>query len=184
MNRAMTNLAKKLATAGFTTLGGAVAGPAGAAAVGVIAKRLGAAEADPDVVAQAIEADPEATVRLRELDLEMRKAENEHVERVLADEAAIAEKEEAARQASVAAARAATSGHWLTPVLTLILIGMIAAFGLALFLVEPPASNRDLVNFLLGNISGWVGAGVAYWLGSSRGSADRSATIDRIITRK
>lgn len=177
-------LAKKLAAAGMTTLGGAVAGPAGAAAAGVIAKRIGAAEADPEVLQQALDADPEAMIRLRELDKEMRAAEQAHVERVLAAEAVVTEKEEAARQASVAAARAATSGHWLTPVLTLILISMIVAFGVALFLVEPPAPNRDLVNFLLGNVTGWAGAGVVYWLGSSRGSADRAATLDQIATRK
>ena len=56
--------------------------------------------------------------------------------------------------------------------------------GSGLFIVEPPQANRDLVNVLLGNVMGWAGAGVVYWLGSSRGSADRAATIDKIAGRK
>lgn len=177
-------IAKSLAQAGLPALGGALAGPAGAQVGAQIARRLGVPDADPEVIAQAIAADPEALIRLRELDKEMQAAEHEHVERVLAEEAVVAAKEEAERQASVVAARSATSGHWLTPVLTLILVVMVVALGVGLFFIEPPQSNRDLVNVLLGNVMGWVSAGIVYWLGSSRGSADRAATIDQIATRK
>lgn len=184
MNFNLNALAKKLAVAGFTTLGGAVAGPAGAATVGVIARRIGAAEADPEVIAQAFDADPEVIIRLRELDREMQAAEHEHVERVLAEEAVVAEKEELARQASVQVARTETKSHWLTAAIPLILLGLVAAAGVALFTIEPPDGNRDLVNFLLGNVAGWCSAGIVYWLGSSRGSADKGATLEDLVSRK
>ena len=180
----LNDLAKKLAVAGLTTLGSAVAEPAGAITAGLVAKRIGAAEADPAVLAQALDADPEAIIRLRELDAEMRREEQAHIERVLAAEAAERERLDAEMQAGVAAARAATSGHWLTPILTLILVAMVIAAATALFLIEPPQANRDLLNFVLGNVMGWAGAGIVYWLGSSRGSADRAATLDRLVTRK
>lgn len=177
-------LAKKLAGAGLTTLGSAVAGPAGAVVGGMIAKQIGAAEADPEVLQQALDADPEALIELRKLDAQMQRDQQAHVERVLDAEAAERAKIDAETQAGIAAARAATQGHWLTPILTLILVFMVIAAATALFTIEPPQANRDLLNFVLGNVMGWAGAGIVYWLGSSHGSADRAATLDRIAVRK
>lgn len=48
-------------------LGGLLGGPAGAAAGGIVAAALGV-EAEPDAVARAIQADPEAALRLREIE--------------------------------------------------------------------------------------------------------------------
>jgi hypothetical protein len=173
-------IAKGLATAGLPTLGSALAGPAGAQVGALIARRIGAAESDPAVIAQAIEADPETMIALRQLDAEMAKEEHAHIERVLvAEEAATA-----ADQVRVATVRPETMGHWLTPILSVGILTLFAAFGAALFFVEPPSSNRDMVNIFLGALFGFAGAAVTYWLGSSRGSADRSATIDQIAQRK
>lgn len=172
-------IAKGLAAAGLPTLGAALAGPAGARVGSVIARRLGAAEADPEVIAQALEADPEAMTELRKIEAEMAKEEQAHIERVLSSEQVAT----AADQERVKEARALTSGHWLTPWLSVGLLLIFATFGAALFFVEPPQSNRDMVNIFLGALFGFAGAAVTYWLGSSRGSADRSTTIDQIAKR-
>jgi drug/metabolite transporter (DMT)-like permease len=57
--------------------------------------------------------------------------------------------------------------------LALLLIG---AFELALFWLfqfEVPQTNRDLVVFMLGQLSGFTGAAVAYYLGTSKSSSDK-----------
>jgi hypothetical protein len=162
-----TILAKKIGALGLPALGTALAGPGGAAVGAKIAAVLGVEEA-PDSVARAIVNYPEAELALRKLEAEMAEAERQHAERVIAAEAA-----------TVKATRAATVGHWLTPILTLVLISMVVGLGAALFLIEPPQANRDLVNVLLGNVMGWAGAGVVYWLGSSRGSAEKQSILER-----
>lgn len=167
------NLARKIAAAGLPTLGGVLAGPAGAAAGARVAQQLGLPDADPAVIAQAIDGDPEVMVRLREIDQQIAREAQAHVEKIIA-----------AEEASVSEARTVTKGHWLTPVLSLVIIAMLCALGVGLFFVEPPQANRDMVNLMLGTVLGFAGATVAYWLGSSRGSADRAATLDGIASRK
>lgn len=133
-------------------------GPAGAAVGAAVARAL-RVPPDPSAVEAAIASDPDALVKLREIEAELRQAE----------------------LASIADARGQTMGHWLTPVLTLVVVGMVVALGVALFLFEPPPANRDMVNTLLGIVLGWGGASIAYWLGSSRGSAEKADTIARSI---
>lgn len=167
-----SNLGRKLAAAGFPVLGGAVGGPVGAAIGATLAGKLGV-DPTPDAVSKMIVSDPNTAIALRQIEAQMQADQN----------ATDTRQEEIAAQDRTNA-RAATSGHWLTPVLTLILIAMVVALGVGLFAFEPPQANRDLVNVLLGNVMGWAGAGVVYWLGSSRGSADRAATIDRMMGKK
>ena len=166
------NLGRKLAAAGFPVLGGAVGGPVGAAIGATVAAKLGV-DPTPDAVSKMILADPNSAIALRQIEAQMQADQN-------ATDTKQSEIEAEDRQN----ARAVTNGHWLTPVLTLVLIAMVVALGFGLFIVEPPQANRDLVNVLLGNVMGWAGAGVVYWLGSSRGSADRAATIDKIARQK
>lgn len=62
-------------------------------------------------------------------------------------------------------------------VLALLLLG---AFELALFWLfqfEVPQTNRDLVVFMLGQLSGFTGAAVAYYLGTSKSSSDKDKRL-------
>lgn len=61
--------------------------------------------------------------------------------------------------------------------LALLLVG---AFQIALFWLfqfEVPKGNRDLVVFMLGQLSGFAGAGVAYYLGTSKSSSDKNEML-------
>ena len=61
--------------------------------------------------------------------------------------------------------------------LTLALLG---AFELALFWLfqfQVPQGNRDLIVFMLGQLSGFAGMGVAYWLGTSKSSSDKNEIL-------
>jgi hypothetical protein len=64
---------------------------------------------------------------------------------------------------------------------------VLAGFIVISFLAMKPESvgvNKDVVLFLLGSWSGLAGIAVAYWLGSSAGSADKSAQIERIKSER
>jgi len=52
-------------------------------------------------------------------------------------------------------------------------IGSIAA----LYYVPIPADNKDLIVFMLGQLSGFMGAVMAFNFGTSKGSADKTAML-------
>ncbi len=51
-----------------------------------------------------------------------------------------------------------------------------------LFSGEMPTNNNNAIMLVIGNITTWGGMVVGYWFGSSKGSADKSETIERINT--
>ena len=61
----------------------------------------------------------------------------------------------------------------------IVLVGFIVISFLAMK-PEYAGVNKEVVLFLLGSWSGLAGIAVAYWLGSSAGSADKSAQIERL----
>ena len=60
-------LGKQIASTGATLLGSAIAGPAGAGLGAIVAEALGVDSTDPSEISQAIERDPMAAVKLREI---------------------------------------------------------------------------------------------------------------------
>lgn len=57
---------------------------------------------------------------------------------------------------------------------------LVGAFMLALswlFQHAIPASNEQLVTFMLGQLSGFAGAAVAYYLGTSKSSSDKNEML-------
>jgi hypothetical protein len=47
-----------------------------------------------------------------------------------------------------------------------------------------PANQRDMVTLLLGTLAGMASSVVAYWVGSSSGSAQKNAAMERALTLK
>ena len=62
-------------------------------------------------------------------------------------------------------------------VLTVMLLGAFQTALFWLFQFEVPSSNRDLVVFMLGQLSGFAGAAVAYYLGTSKSSNDKDELL-------
>jgi len=159
-------LGRTLAGIGLPILGAQLGGPAGAAIGRKVAAAAGVAD-DPAVLAQAVAAgDPELMLRLVELEA----AERER------DRAAALEAQRIAAE-DLRQAREAHRGHWMPAVLTLALAATVAALLAGLFLVEIPAANQRAADIVLGALLGAFTTGVAYWLGSSRGSAEKSSEI-------
>lgn len=45
---------------------------------------------------------------------------------------------------------------------------------------DVPAVNRDMVIYMLGQLSGMVGTALAFYFSTSKSSAEKTATIDRL----
>lgn len=149
-------------------LGAVVGGPAGASIGGIIATALGT-DSTPDAVSTALMGDPDAAVKMREIELrnaEILAAINLDTVRAVIDDRKHA--------------RATHGGHWMTWALTLALAVMTAATLAALMLIETPMANKEVVYLLVGQLIGAFTTACAYWLGSSRGSLEKQETIKRM----
>jgi|TARA_X000001388_G_scaffold14289_1_gene8295 hypothetical protein len=125
---------------------------------------------DPKAKQKALES-------LRELD---QKGELARMEAEFADK-------NSARQREMAVS---TSEHspWLNKIITSVLaLGItgltFCLFAVILFLEVTPA-NKDILIFLLGNLTTLVGLVCSYYFGSSVGSKDKTAEIKDLMNRK
>lgn len=176
---------QKIVAAGAPILGGALLGPAGAAIGSMLAGEL-KADATPEAVMAAIDDPAVDKVRLLEIQtkhaealesfrLQMLQATHQHEQALRAAD----NTEIATVTADVQQARVAHSGHWMPWVLTLLLAGMVAGLTLALMYVSIPPSNRDIIVYIAGQLVTAFLTGVAYWLGTSIGSARKQQTIEK-----
>lgn len=147
-------------------LGLALGGPAGGAIGSLVAAAFGV-DSTPESVSKALVTDPDAAVKLQEIQLR-------HAE-VLA---AIAAQQYAAQLADTQQARVTHQGHWMPWVLTVVLAAMVAAMGVGLFILDTPSENREVVYLLAGQLLGAFATAIAYWLGSSRGSAEKQRVLE------
>lgn len=159
------DVGRKVATAA-PALGVALGGPAGGAVGSLIAAAFGV-DSTPDAVAQAVANNPDAAIRLREIELR-------HAE-VLAS---LAAEQYQAQLLDVQQARSTHRDHWMPSVMTILLAAMVACLGAALFLLDTPAENKEVLYLIAGQLLGAFATAIAYWLGSSRGSAEKQRLIE------
>lgn len=147
-------------------LGGALAGPMGAAAGTLLAGALGV-ENSPGAVSEKLGENPDAarTVELQHIQA-LRRLEVEETRAVISD---------------VQDARRSHSGHWMPWVLTAGLWIMVAGVIGAMCFVAIPPGNSEVLYMLVGQIVGAFSTAIAYWLGSSRGSAEKQAVLSKVV---
>ena len=63
-------------------------------------------------------------------------------------------------------------------VLTIGIIAMVVAMVCALLLLPTPPENAEVIYLIAGQIIGAFSTAVAYWLGSSRGSAEKQKSLE------
>lgn len=63
-------------------------------------------------------------------------------------------------------------------VLTIGIIAMVVAMVCALLLLPTPPENAEVIYLIAGQIIGAFSTAVAYWLGSSRGSAEKQKALE------
>lgn len=150
----------------------AVAGPAGGAAVGWLADKLGVDDATVEGVTQALTGNPELTFKLKELDLEYAKMD--------------AQDRDSARKAyaQVATSENATKlEKMVVPTLALGVVGLAFFLIGVLMFVDTPNDQQQLVIFALGFITSAAGQVLSFYFGSSQGSKDKTEEIKGMIRK-
>ena len=150
----------------------AVAGPAGGAAVGWIASKLGIPDDTIEGVTKALTGNPELTMKLKELDLEYSKLE--------------VQDRDSARQAYAAVA---TSEHAnklekaVVPILALGVVGLAFSLIGILMFVNTPQDQQQIIIFALGFITSAAGQVLSFYFGSSQGSKDKTEEIRSMLKK-
>lgn len=159
--------------AGAPLLGGALFGPAGSVIASMISGKFGMSpDATPDQVLTAIKGDPDAALKLRQI-------ETTHIERLqeLENERLRIE------TVDVQNARNVHKDSWVPWALTFTLVAMVSGIVAALLWVAIPEDNKEVVYLVVGQLIGAFSTAIAYWLGSSKSSASKDAHIAGIIKR-
>jgi hypothetical protein len=145
-----------------------VAGPLGGMAVKAIADKLGVSDT-VEAVANAIQADPEAAMKLAEIDLKQFQLENE-------DRASARHMQEVALQ----------QDSWLAKNFLYLFTAVWSVFAMAFFAMASfysiPESNTRIVDTIIGVLIGTVLTGFFnFFFGSSKGSKDKTDALVRGI---
>lgn len=157
----LVNLLRGVAPA----LATAVAGPLGGAAVSLIASKLGV-EDSVESVAKAIVGDPNAALKLKELDLEFARLDAQ--DRNSARE----------REAKMGTANGPYLAKVIVPCLAIFVI--LTTFGLIglMIFTELPYRQEQIIIFALGFITSAATQVLSYYFGSSQGSNDKNQFIN------
>ena len=150
----------------------AVAGPAGGAAVGWIASKLGIPDDTIEGVTAALTGNPELTLKLKELDLEYAKLE--------------AADRDSARQAyaAVATSEYATKlDKAVVPILALGTVTLAFLFIGILIFIEVAPDQQQMIIFALGFITSSAGQVLSFYFGSSQGSKDKNKEIQELMKK-
>jgi len=153
-------------------IGTLIGGPAGAAVGGLVAHALGV-ENTPVAIERALQNNPDAMVAIKKLESEERIS----LKQLALQASAIALDERKANLADTQNARMNHKDHWMPSAITLILALMVAGMFGALFAFEPPKAYDQVIIMTAGSVLGAFGTAVAFWLGSSRGSVDKTKQL-------
>lgn len=165
------DIGKTIASEGLPILGGLLGGKIGEKAGNMIAGVLGC-EPTPESVTSSLENNPELYVELRKYEMEHKKElqalQIQETGMYLADV-------QNARQREVEVTKATGKRDWFLYALAIVVV--IGFFSLMiLFIVQPPIETTALI-MLIGNMSSMTTMVVAYFFGSSKGSADKNAAM-------
>jgi hypothetical protein len=150
----------------------AVAGPAGGAAVGWIASKLGIDDATVEGVTQALTGNPEMAMKLKELDLEYAKLEAQDRDSARKAYSAVATSEHATKLDKV-----------VVPVLALGVVGLAFTLIGVLMFVNTPQDQQQIIIFALGFITSAAGQVLSFYFGSSQGSKDKTEEIKGMLKK-
>lgn len=150
----------KIAPVAGTLLGG----PAGAAVGGLISSALGA-ENSPEAVMQEL-GNPESAIKLRELE----NTERQHFLQIQLSTLQ-------AELADTQGARVAHVNSRMPAVITCALSFICAVMLYSLLFVPIPDANRDILVQSFGTVLGFWGASLAYWVGTTRSSSEKTKLL-------
>ena len=146
-------------------LGGLLGGPAGGAAGALIASTLGTAS-DPEAVLAKIQTDPSVLLQIKQLEKDERNQIREWQLSIL--QAELQDTQDARKN---------NAGHWMPSCLTIFLTLMVCAMVYAIIFTVIPADNKDMAVYIFGVVTGAWTTCVAYWVGTSRSSANKDQAL-------
>jgi len=159
-------------------VGPLLGGPVGmAVSIGSqIAGALGVGDS-PDEVMAELQNNPEAALKLQQWAHEERQQIRDNQVRLQE----LDHEQEKARLKDVQNARFEHRDHWMPSLLTIALFVLFSGISIALFKLSIPDGNRDLVVYLAGQVTGFVGTAIAFWLGASKqpGQSAKPITPDK-----
>ena len=150
----------------------AIAGPAGGAAVGWLASKLGNPDDTIEGVTAALQGNPELTMKLKELDLEYAKLEAADRDSARKAYAAVATSENATRLEKA-----------VVPILALGVVGLAFLLIGVLMFVNTPGDQQQIIIFALGFITSAAGQVLSFYFGSSQGSKDKTKEIESMMKK-
>lgn len=153
-------------------LGTAIGGPFGGLAGTLLSKALGTS--DPKAMEAAITStDPDILLKLKQADIEFQ----EHLKQLNIDEEKLSFDDTANARGREIAVKDHTP-HILAYGIT---VGFFGILGFLLWNGKPPGG--DVIMVMLGALgAAWTGI-IQYYFGSSSGSAAKTATLDKIMTK-
>ncbi len=163
------NIFKKILGSVAPLVGTAIGGPFGGLATTVLREAFGSDD-EADIERQIASSSPDALIKLKTaeqaMETKMRELDIDETDLYLQD---------------VQSARDMAKATSIIPQLSLTFIA-IFAFGAVLYVLVLqsqiiPPENKDLVIFLVGQLSTFTGMGFSFFLGSSKGSGDKNKQI-------
>ncbi len=155
-----SELGKKVAD--YAPLLGSALGPVGAGVGALISSEFGT-ENTPDAIGTFLKGNPEAQVKLKEIEL-AHKAQLQEI-KLQTLQAELGDK---------ANARQAHSQSKMPAYLSIGLTVLIALLVFLLFYVDVPTGSREVLFMLLGVVVKEWGSAMQFWFGTTRSSADKT----------
>ena len=142
-------------------LGTALGGPGGAVVGSMVSAALGVDD-NPSAIAKALSTDPQAAVKLQEL-------QNKNEEKL--HEIALGKLQ--AELSDKASARENHKHSLMPAIICVALTFMVAIGAYLLFTITIPAGNKEISYLLFGSLLTKWGDSIAYWVGTTRSSAEK-----------
>lgn len=166
----------------FAPLIGSVLPIPGGAAIGqLIAHEFGGSVDNPNALAELISADPNAEVKLTEIQsnckVQLQQIMMQNAQNELVNEAAEIESDRLDR----ADARKNNAKSYMPEIVTFIIITGFMAAACMLLKGNVTDTNQQVLFMMLGTISTAFGGAVSYWLGSSSGSRMKDQAIHNTL---
>lgn len=153
-------------------LGTLIGGPAGTVVGSIVASALGV-ENTPQSIENALTNNPDALVKIKQLESD----ERIKLKELALQASKLTLDERKAELQDTQNARVQHKDHWMPSLLTIGLALMVAGMFTGLFVFDPPKQFDQVVIMIAGSVLGAFSTAVAFWLGSSKGSADKSKLL-------
>ena len=131
----------------------------------------------PDAIERAVAADPNTALQFKQAliqaEADARRQEFEAVKAQLADV-------QSARTQTVELAKAGSAISWGAPVVSVLAVVVFAGFVYLMFAQTVPDGMKEAVMLMAGSAAAGFGAVLNYWLGSSSGSAQKTALLETL----